>query len=502
MKRLIGILAMLVLAGMLTACGASGKAEDSKEKLSVMTTFYPMYDFTKAIVGDEGEVELLIPAGTDSHDYEPSAKDMAKIQDTDIFVYNDENMETWVPAIQKTLQEGNVHTIKATEGMLLLPGSEEGHDHDHEHGEEGHTHELDPHVWLAPSLAIKQVANIRDQLIEAYPEKQEVWTKNAAAYTEKLQALHQLYQETFKQAKQRSFVTQHAAFNYLALEYGLNQVSIAGLSSSEEPSAARIAELKHFVKEHGINYIYFEENAKDSIARTLANEAGVSLEVLNPLEELTNEQIENGENYLSIMESNLEALKKTTETENPLEDTLTPKKEKSVYNGYFEDEDVQDRSLSDWAGTWQTVDTYVEDGTFDPVFEYKDQRLFGIGLQYVKEYETDPNVKIQFNGKESGPSGGLITTLEIYNQLTKKDLTKGYVIAGTGTIEEDGTIGQIGGIEHKILGAASAKADIFLSPGGENYQDAKNYVKKKKLKIKVIKVDTIQDAITQLEGLN
>ena len=164
MKRLIGILAMLVLAGMLTACGASGKAEDSKEKLSVMTTFYPMYDFTKAIVGDEGEVELLIPAGTDSHDYEPSAKDMAKIQDTDIFVYNDENMETWVPAIQKTLQEGNVHTIKATEGMLLLPGSEEGHDHDHEHGEEGHTHELDPHVWLAPSLAIKQVASIRDSM--------------------------------------------------------------------------------------------------------------------------------------------------------------------------------------------------------------------------------------------------------------------------------------------------------------------------------------------------
>ena len=91
MKRLIGILAMLVLAGMLTACGASGKAEDSKEKLSVMTTFYPMYDFTKAIVGDEGEVELLIPAGTDSHDYEPSAKDMAKIQDTDIFVM----MKTW-----------------------------------------------------------------------------------------------------------------------------------------------------------------------------------------------------------------------------------------------------------------------------------------------------------------------------------------------------------------------------------------------------------------------
>lgn len=193
--------------------------------------------------------------------------------------------------------------------------------------------------------------------------------KNAAAYTEKLQALHQLYQETFKQAKQRSFVTQHAAFNYLALEYGLNQVSIAGLSSSEEPSAARIAELKHFVKEHGINYIYFEENAKDSIARTLANEAGVSLEVLNPLEGLTNEQIENGENYLSIMEANLEALKNDRDRK-PARRYFDPKRKERLQRLFWRRGCT--RSLSFRLGRNLANSRYVcRRWDFDPVLNIK-----------------------------------------------------------------------------------------------------------------------------------
>ena len=135
-----------------------------------------------------------------------------------------------------------------------------------------------------------------------------------------------------------------------------------------------------------------------------------------------------------------------------------------------------------------------------PVYQDKDKKVLGIALQYVKEYETSPSVDIHFRRSESGPSGGLITTLEIYNQLTKKDLTKGYKIAGTGTIEPDGSIGEIGGIEHKILGASKAKTDYFLVPEA-NYQVAKNYQKAKKLKIKLIKVTTIQEAIQKLENL-
>ena len=135
------------------------------------------------------------------------------------------------------------------------------------------------------------------------------------------------------------------------------------------------------------------------------------------------------------------------------------------------------------------------------VYESEEEKVIGVYLQYVKEYETDPKLTVKFNASESGPSGGLVTTLEMYNQLTKKDLTKGKTIAGTGTIEEDGSIGEIGGIEHKILGAAKAKADVFLCPGGDNYKDAKKYIKEKKLKIKLIKVDTIEDAIKKLEEL-
>ena len=136
-----------------------------------------------------------------------------------------------------------------------------------------------------------------------------------------------------------------------------------------------------------------------------------------------------------------------------------------------------------------------------PVYESEGKKVLGVALQYVKDYETKPKVEIKFNPDESGPSGGLISTLEIYNQLTKKDITKGKKIAGTGTIEEDGTIGQIGGVEHKLLGAADAKADIFLVPSGQNYKDAVKYKKDKNLKIRIIKVKNIEDAISKLEEL-
>jgi PDZ domain-containing protein len=197
----------------------------------------------------------------------------------------------------------------------------------------------------------------------------------------------------------------------------------------------------------------------------------------------------------------------------------------SVYEDYENPLKVKDQILSVNDKTFETVEEYSsyiqtlsendkvnikvlrnnKEKTLTATIYYSEtsnRLVLGVALQYVREYKTDPEVKIKFNSSESGPSGGLITTLEIYNQLTKKDLTKGLKIAGTGTIEEDGTIGQIGGVEHKILGAVSDKADIFLVPSGKNYKAAKKYIKKKNLKIKLIKVDTIQDAINKLEGLS
>jgi PDZ domain-containing protein len=134
------------------------------------------------------------------------------------------------------------------------------------------------------------------------------------------------------------------------------------------------------------------------------------------------------------------------------------------------------------------------------LYKYEDRLILGVGLQIVDSYKTNPKVDIKFKSSESGPSGGLITTLEIYNQLTKRDLTKGKKIAGTGTIEKDGTIGEIGGVEYKILGATEDDTDIFLVPEG-NYKDAVKYKKKHNLKIKLIKVKNIEEVIEKLNNL-
>lgn len=135
------------------------------------------------------------------------------------------------------------------------------------------------------------------------------------------------------------------------------------------------------------------------------------------------------------------------------------------------------------------------------IYEYQGVKILGVSLQKVSDYETAPDVEIEFESDESGPSGGLITTLDIYDKLIKKDLTRALKIAGTGTIEEDGSIGTIGGVEYKLLGAERGDADVFLVPSGENYEECIKIKKEKDLKIKIISVSTIEEAIDKLEDL-
>ncbi|WP_024383977.1 zinc ABC transporter substrate-binding protein AdcA [Streptococcus suis] len=383
MKK-VGLLFLSVSALLLGACGNSTASEDGK--LNIVTTFYPVYEFTKQVVGDEANVDLLVKAGTEVHGYEPSAKDIARIQEADAFVYENENMETWVHDVEKSLDTTKVNVISATEGMLLLPGGEEEHE-GHDHSGDGHSHAYDPHVWLSPERAITLVENIRDSLVAKYPEKKDAFETNAAAYIEKLDALDAKYSETLSAAKQKYFVTQHTAFAYLALDYGLKQVSITGVAADEDPTPSRLAELTEYINKYGIKYIYFEENASKSVAETLAKETGVQLDVLNPLESLTDEDMKNGKDYISVMEDNLTALEKTTSQEGseilPEEGAETAQ---TVYNGYFEDSAVKDRTLSDYAGEWQSVYPYLLDGTLDQVWDYKAKIKGGMTAEEYKAY--------------------------------------------------------------------------------------------------------------------
>ncbi|QSQ91102.1 zinc ABC transporter substrate-binding protein AdcA [Streptococcus suis] len=383
MKK-VGLLFLSVSALLLGACGNSTASEDGK--LNIVTTFYPVYEFTKQVAGDEANVDLLVKAGTEVHGYEPSAKDIARIQEADAFVYENENMETWVHDVEGSIDTEKVNVISATEGMLLLPGGEEEHE-GHDYSKEGHSHAYDPHVWLSPERAITLVENIRDSLVAKYPEKKDAFETNAAAYIEKLDALDAKYSETLSAAKQKYFVTQHTAFAYLALDYGLKQVSITGVAADEDPTPSRLAELTEYINKYGIKYIYFEENASKSVAETLAKETGVQLDVLNPLESLTDEDMKNGKDYISVMEDNLTALEKTTSQEGseilPEEGAETAQ---TVYNGYFEDSAVKDRTLSDYAGEWQSVYPYLLDGTLDQVWDYKAKIKGGMTAEEYKAY--------------------------------------------------------------------------------------------------------------------
>ncbi|MHC5228475.1 metal ABC transporter substrate-binding protein [Enterococcus sp. LJL99] len=305
----VGLLAIIAIF-LLAACGQTKEeTKKAEDKIKVVTTFYPMYDFTKNIVGDLGDVELLIPAGTEPHDYEPSAKDIAKITDSDVFVYNSLELETWVKDVLENVDQKKVTVVDASQNITLMDGAVHEDEDEEEH--EGHEHELDPHVWLDPVLAKKEVETIRDALIKRYPEHKETFEKNATTYLEKLTELDQEYQAAFKEAKNKTFVTQHAAFGYLAKQYGLTQESIAGISPDQEPSPSRLAELKKYIEANHVSVIYFETTASSKVAKTLAKETGVELAVLNPLESLTQKEQDAGEDYISVMKENLAALKKS-----------------------------------------------------------------------------------------------------------------------------------------------------------------------------------------------
>lgn len=308
---LISTVTVLLLAG----CGGNNEgiknteSEGSGKKLKVVTSFYPMYEFSKQVAGEHADVISLIPAGVEPHDWEPSAKDMANIKEADLFVYNG-IVEVWAEqALESTPNDKRV-VVEASGGIQLMEGvehEEEGHEEE-EHEEEGHG--LDPHIWLSPVLAQQEVLAIQEAFEKADPEHKDIYKANADAYIAKLKELDDAFKSGLQGIKLTEFVTQHAAFGYLAKEYGLTQVPIAGLSPDQEPSPEQMAEVVAFAKEHEIKTILFETLVDPKIAQTIADEIGAKTDVLNPIEGLTEEEKKENLDYIGIMTNNLEALKK------------------------------------------------------------------------------------------------------------------------------------------------------------------------------------------------
>ncbi|WP_434750438.1 metal ABC transporter solute-binding protein, Zn/Mn family [Paenibacillus amylolyticus] len=312
------ILSLLVLS----ACGQNSEntAKIVEGKVNVVTTFYPVYAFTAAIGGEDANVINLLPTGVEPHDWTPKSQDIVNTSKAQLFLYNGAGLEGWVPNFLKSLNsDSKVKAVAVSEGVKLLSAEgDDGHGHGEEHAddhadengneEQVADHHIDPHTWVSPKSALIMAKNIKNSLTEVDPAHKAGYEKRYEELRTKLEALDQHFTNELASVPKKEIVVSHQAFGYLARDYGLKQHAIMGLSPDAEPTGQDIVKLAKLVKDEGIKYIFFEELVSDKLAKTLASEAGVETMVLNPVEGLTQEQVNNKDDYFTLMEKNLQNL--------------------------------------------------------------------------------------------------------------------------------------------------------------------------------------------------
>ncbi|MGT2826678.1 metal ABC transporter solute-binding protein, Zn/Mn family [Streptococcus himalayensis] len=290
----------------MTAIGLMGCSQETGKKdsgMKIVTSFYPIYSMVQEIAGEINDVRM-IQSSSGIHSFEPSANDVAAIYDADVFVYHSRTLESWAGSLDPSLQKSTVKVIEASQGMSLdkVAGLE-----DMEAGEGVDEKTLyDPHTWLDPEKVAEEAHIIAQELSKVDPDHQDVYKKNADKLSQDAQALTKKYQPIFEKVSQKTFVTQHTAFSYLAKRFGLEQLGIAGISPEQEPSPRQLAEIEEFVKRYKVQTIFVESNASSKVAETLVKSTGVDLKTLNPLEADPG----NDASYLENLEENLERLAK------------------------------------------------------------------------------------------------------------------------------------------------------------------------------------------------
>lgn len=313
------ILSLLVLS----ACGQNSEstAKIVEGKVNVVTTFYPVYAFTAAIGGEDANVINLLPTGVEPHDWTPKSQDIVNTSKAQLFLYNGAGLEGWVPNFLKSLNnDSKVKAVAVSEGVKLLTAEgDDGHGHGEEHAADDHAdesgneqqavdHHIDPHTWVSPKSAMIMAENIKNSLVEVDPAHKKGYEQRYSELRTKLEALDQRFTNELASVPNKEIVVSHQAFGYLARDYGLTQHAIMGLSPDAEPTGQDIVKLAKLVKDEGIKYIFFEELVSDKLAKTLASEAGVQTMVLNPVEGLTQEQVNNKDDYFTLMQKNLQNL--------------------------------------------------------------------------------------------------------------------------------------------------------------------------------------------------
>ncbi|MFE3741581.1 metal ABC transporter substrate-binding protein [Streptomyces sp. NPDC059134] len=323
-RRLIptAALAGTVTLGMvaLSACSSSdttGKSGDGK--LAVTASFYPMEYLARQIGGDHVSVTTLTKPGVEPHDLELKPRQAAQLGEADVILY----LKGIQPAVDKAIDQSGAKTVVDATTLTTLEnhGTATGHGHDddhadeaeHGHDEAGHGHEesetdgKDPHIWLDPVRFAEVAKGVGASLEKADPDNAAAYKKNTSALVTKLDGLNTSFKEGLASTATRTFITTHAAFGYLAERYGLEQEAIAGIDPESEPSPARVKELETIAKRDKVTTVFFETLASDKTARTVAGDSGLTTDVLDPIEGITDKT--KGRDYIEVMRSNLAALR-------------------------------------------------------------------------------------------------------------------------------------------------------------------------------------------------
>ena len=309
---------IMSLLFVLVGCESDSSMKSESEKIQIITTLFPQYDFARVIAGDKADVTLLLPPGMEAHSYEPTPADMIKINKADLFIYTGESMEQWAHTMIESIDSDSVYVLDVSNDVSFLAPNEteecEEHEHDHdeedEHGheeEEGHYHAYDPHIWTSPKNAMIMVNNILEALCEIDPENATYYKENATRYLSELEELDDEFEEVVDNAKRDTIY--HAgrfAMQYLVDEYDIDYVAAP---FEAEPSAALVAQMISNIKEQQIPAIYYEELVDPKIAQMISDETGAQMLLLHSCHNVSKEDFDQGVTYLSLMKQNVENLR-------------------------------------------------------------------------------------------------------------------------------------------------------------------------------------------------
>ena len=299
MKKPAILFAVILSFSLLAGCAGGAVPQASADKLSVVTSFYPMYDFACKVGGDMVSVTNLTPAGVEPHDWEPSSADMITLEKAGVFIYNGAGMEHWVDSVLSSLENKDLIVVEASSNAPFLEVAA---------GSDAADASVDPHVWLDPEIAKIEMKNMLDAFKTADPVNADYFQANYDKYALEFDALDAEFTSALAQVPQKNIVVAHNAFGYLCNAYGLTQVPIEGLSADSEPDAARMSEIISFVTANHVKVIFFEELVSPKVAEAIARETGTTTAVLNPLEGISEADQAAGQDYFSVMRENLSTL--------------------------------------------------------------------------------------------------------------------------------------------------------------------------------------------------